>query len=84
MKPYEFISVSIILPPSLKSFFKSPQTIRMKENMHENRSRDFPGGPVVKNLLSNAGDTGSTPGQGTKIPHAMGKLSLNAANTEPM
>ena len=56
----------------------------MKENMHENRSRDFPGGPVVKNLLSNAGDTGSTPGQGTKIPHAMGKLSLNAANTEPM
>ena len=57
----------------------------MKENMHEdNRSRDFPGGPVVKNLLSNAGDTGSIPGQGTKIPHATGKLSLSAANTEPM
>ena len=53
--------------------------------MHEdNKSRDFPGGPVVKNLLSNAGDTGSIPGQGTKIPHAMGKLSLSAANTEPM
>ena len=35
---------------------------------------DFPGGPVVKNMPSNAGDTGSIPGQGTKIPHAMGQL----------
>ena len=52
--------------------------------MHEdNRSRDFPGGPVVKNLLSNAGDTGSIPGQGTKIPHAMGQLSPCAATAEP-
>ena len=32
--------------------------------------RDFPGGPVVKNLPCSAGDTGSIPGQGTKIPHA--------------
>ena len=31
---------------------------------------DFPGGPVVKNLPYNAGDTGSIPGQGTKFPHA--------------
>ena len=30
------------------------------------------GGPVVKNLPSKAGDT--IPGQGTKIPHAMGQL----------
>ena len=30
--------------------------------------RDFPGGPVVKNLHSNAGDMGSMPDQGTKIP----------------
>ena len=75
----------IYYPASFTKIFKSPQTIRMKENMHEdNRSRDFPGGPVAKNLLSNAGDTGSIPGQGTKIPHAVGKLSLNAANTEPM
>ena len=34
--------------------------------------RDFPGGPVVKNPPSNAGDAGATPGQGTKIPHAAG------------
>ena len=27
-------------------------------------SRDFPGGPLVKNLPCNAGDTGSIPDQG--------------------
>ena len=26
---------------------------------------------VIKNSLSNAGDAGSTPGQGAKIPHAL-------------
>ena len=31
---------------------------------------DFPGGPVVENLPSDAGDPGSIPGQVTKIPHA--------------
>ena len=31
-----------------------------------------PGNPVVKNLSANAGDAGSIPGWGTKIPHAMG------------
>ena len=30
-------------------------------------SGDFPGGPVVKNLPSDAGDMGWIPGQGTKI-----------------
>ena len=30
--------------------------------------RDFPGGPVVKNLPSNAGDMGSIPVWGTKMP----------------
>ena len=32
--------------------------------------RDFPGGPVVENLPSNAGDAGLIPGRGTKISHA--------------
>ena len=36
---------------------------------------DFPGGPVLKNLPSNVGDTGSISGWGTKIPHALGRLS---------
>ena len=37
--------------------------------------RDFPGGPVVKNLPCNAEVVGSLLGQGTKIPHAEGQLS---------
>ena len=40
--------------------------------------RAFPGGPVVKNLPRNAGGMGSIPGQGTKIPHMSGQLSLLA------
>ena len=42
--------------------------------------RDFPGGPVVKNPPYSAGDMGSIPGQGTKIPHAAGQLSPRATN----
>ena len=37
--------------------------------------QDLPGSPVVKNPPSNAGDTGSIPGQGTKIPHSIGRLT---------
>ena len=36
------------------------------------RIGDFPGGPVAKNLPSNAGVMGSIPGWGTKIPHTAG------------
>ena len=46
-------------------------------------SGDFPGGAVVKNLPSNAGDMGSIPGWGTKIPHATGQLNPRATTTEP-
>ena len=35
--------------------------------------RDFPGGPMVKNLPCNAGDTGLIPGWRTKIPPAVGQ-----------
>ena len=37
---------------------------------------------MVKNLPYNAGDTGSIPGRGTKIPHAAGQLSQRPATTE--
>ena len=40
---------------------------------------DFSGGPLVKNLLPNTGDVGSIPGQGTKIPQAIGLLRYNKA-----
>ena len=33
--------------------------------------REFPGGPVVKTSPSSTGGSGSTPGWGTKIPHAL-------------
>ena len=44
---------------------------------------DFPGGPVVKILPCNTEATGSTPGQGSRIPHATRQLSPRAATTEP-
>ena len=46
--------------------------------------RDFPGGPVVKYLSSNAGDVGLIPGWETKIPHATGQISPCARTSEPM
>ena len=42
--------------------------------------KDFPGGPVVKNLPCKAGEAGSIPGRETKIPHAAEQLST--ATTE--
>ena len=48
----------------------------------KDQSRDFSGGPVAKNLPYNAGDECSIPGQGTKIPHAVGQLSPRATTTE--
>ena len=44
-------------------------------------TRDVPHGPVVKNLLCNAGDMGSIPGWRTKIPHDAEKLSPCATTT---
>ena len=37
--------------------------------------REFPGGPVVENPPSNAGDVGSILGGGAKTPHAARQLS---------
>ena len=34
------------------------------------KGRDFSGGPAVRTSPSHAGDAGSIPGQGVKIPHA--------------
>ena len=41
------------------------------------QDRDFPSGPGVKDPPSKAGYTGSIPGWGTKIPHAVGQLRLH-------
>ena len=37
--------------------------------LHLDGFRDFTGGPVVKNLLSNSRDASSIPGRGTKTAH---------------
>ena len=38
---------------------------------------------MVKNRPSIAGDMGSIPGQGSRIPHAADQLSPDSATTEP-
>ena len=40
----------------------------------------LPGGPVVKTLPSNTGDTGLIPTQGAKIPHALWPKNKNINN----
>ena len=42
----------------------------VKFTLKKSKHWNFPGGPVVKNQPSNAGDEGSVPGQEAKIPHA--------------
>ena len=42
-------------------------------NSFKSRSRDFPGGQVVETLPSNAGVSGSIPGQGVRISHSKKK-----------
>ena len=39
---------------------------------------------MVKYLSSNAGDSSSILGQGTKISHAVGQLNLRATTPEPV
>ena len=62
----------------------SKKILTVNERSQKKREyRDFPGGPVVKNQPSNAGDAGSIPGRGTKSLHAVGQLSLWATTREP-
>ena len=46
-------------------------------------SRDFPGGPVVKDPPCNAGHKGWIPGKRAKILHAAEQLSPHTAAIEP-
>ena len=61
----------------------------MFDNFHNERSFEkirnpgTPlGGPVVRNLPSNAGDVGSISGWSTKIPHAAEQLCPRATTRE--
>ena len=44
---------------------------------------DFPGGPMVEDLPSSAGDMGLIPSQGGETPHGMGQPSLQATAKTP-
>ena len=71
-------------PGGLQSI-ESDMTQRLNNNKHKNNiPGDFPGGPVVKNLLSNAGDMGLIPGWGTKISHITEQLSLHTTTRESL
>ena len=53
---------------------KGRQNTKLQNLYHtvtiKNPGSEFPGGPVVKNLLCNAGGKGLIPGQEPKIPYA--------------
>ena len=51
--------------------------------MKNQTAQRFPDGPVVRNPPSSAGDKGSIPGQGSKIPYALGQLGQEAGRKDP-
>ena len=50
------------------------------DSINNSNNKDFPGGPMVKNLPASAGNMGSVPGPGIRIPSAMGQLNPCATN----
>ena len=73
-----------IIPLWMQPFFTQQKLKeKIKEKDKEKWGGAFPGGPVVKNLPSNARDEGLIPGGGTKMPQATGQLSLQVTTTEP-
>ena len=59
------------------------QSINWDHKALNSEPRDFPGGPVLKNLLANTGDMSSISGLGTKIPQTTEQLSPHTTTTEP-
>lgn len=56
-----------------------------EKDQGKKKERDFSGGPVVKNMPSNAENMGSIPGRETKMPHGVGQLERPCAtSTETM
>ena len=48
---------------------------------HENHTKDFPGGPLVKNPPATVGDTASVLSPG-RFPHTAERLSLQCTTTQ--
>ena len=71
-------SFSSFYNPRLSFFFFPNNQVfcfQKSEKKQNKTKQNFPAGPVVKNLPSNAGDAGLIPGQGTKNPHVAEQLS---------
>ena len=77
------VSAEISTMPDTLRYWKMFTEWANEGQLHLNFLGDFPG-PVIRNPLCNAGDAGSTPGQGTRIWHAVEQLSLLATAKEPM
>ena len=75
---WQEVGLPALLPPN------GGQILDILETEFKRAPRDFPGGPVVENLSCNAGDAGSIPGRGTKIPYDTRQLSPHATTREPM
>ena len=65
-------------PTYLCNFSLSLKLIQVKKE----KDRGSPGGSVIKNQPSRAGEMGSIPGPGTKIPHAVGQLNPSTTTEE--
>ena len=66
-------------PPSSPFYsFQDDKAIHQPQTVINMQTGDFPGGPGFEHLLSNAGDLGSTPGLGTKIPPSAEQLHPGA------
>ena len=72
---WEIVKDSEVWRAVLHVVAESDMTYRLNNNNNRYYAmkyyRDFLEGPVVKNLPCNAGDTGSIPSGGTKIPHVL-------------
>ena len=78
-----FVNKSICII-CLESTYKQYHRIFSSLYPSKMKERDSLGVPVVKNSPCDAEDTGSIPGQGTKIPHAAEQLSLHTTTGEPL
>ena len=88
--PQKISNPTVSLPIALTHFrpfqlhpgFHHPVCILQTEKLETGKQnvgfRVFPGGPMVENPTCNIGDIGSIPSRGTKIPHAVGQLSLSS------
>ena len=77
---------TIYVYTSLSADARKEESLKIHEKIIHLKKveRDFTGGPMVNHLPSNAGDTGSIPGWGTKIPHVVGQSSLHTTTTQHM